>query len=166
MSADPKSKPASSQVILHPILIAVYPAVFLYSANSAVFDFSVAFVPALCLAAFAAFVWFGLTRLTGDVRLASLLTSLPLLGFFSFGAIGDSLGAGDAGTWKPIVAAGFAAACLAVLALLKWRHLIEPVSYLFNVLSLLLVAAPLLLYLGVKRDWSKIGPETAGAKSS
>jgi len=109
-----------------------------------VFDFSIALAPALALVIVAGVFWLGLTRMLADAKLASLLTSLPMLGFFSFGAIEQSLRADGGGAWPMVIAGGFAAACLGVLALVKWRRLCDTVNYGFNAISLLLVAAPLL----------------------
>ena len=132
-----------SQVILHPIVCAVYPVVFLYTANKIFFDFSVVIAPALALAATAALLWALLTRFMGDVRLAALFTTMPLLVCFSYGAVEQVFRSDGPGPWRILISVCVAAVCLAALALLKWRHLIGQVTYACNVVSLVLVAAPL-----------------------
>jgi hypothetical protein len=137
-----KSGQPRSQVILHPILCAIYPAIFLYTANKALFDFSVAVPPALVMAGVAGLVWFLLTRAMGDVKLAAVFTSMPFLALFSYGAVERATRSDSSETWAVIVCACVAIVCVAAIALLKFRQYADQVSYVFNIVSLLLVAAP------------------------
>lgn len=143
MSATPSSAQAQKQVILHPILCAVYPAVFLYSANAKVFDFSILLAPVVTLVAAAALAWFLLARLMDDSKLAAVFTSMPLIAFFSYGAIEQAARSSGSGTWTLLVSGCVALVFAAALAMLKWRQYLDQATYIFNIVSLILAAAPL-----------------------
>jgi len=137
-------QPSQQQVVLHPILIAVYPAVFLYAANKKIVDFSAIFLPAAALAAVAGLLWLIAARVTGNGKASAMIVSLPLLAFFSYGAIEQSLTGGEeAGPWPLIICTCLGVACLASVALFKWPKLLDPANYVLNIVSLVLVAAPL-----------------------
>lgn len=137
-------KRAGEQVILHPILIAIYPAVFLYAANKKIVDFTAILLPAAALACVAALLWLLARLATGNTKSAAMLVSLPMLAFFSYGATAQALTSSEESDAWPLVIAGcLGAACLAAAALLKWPSLLDPASYVLNIVSLVLVAAPL-----------------------
>ena len=96
------------QVVIHPLLFAVYPAVFLYNGNKIVFDFSIAFAPAAVTATIAAILWLALAKLLSDWRRGAVVTSALLMSFFSFGVVEEffqsSGGPGsNSSTWAVIV---------------------------------------------------------------
>ena len=125
------------------MMFALYPAIFLYAANSRIVDFSVVFIPATLLILFALAVWGLLSRVLGDSDMAAVLTSLPIFAFFSYGAVERALTSSDAGVWPLLVSGSVVAACGAALALLKWKQFLAPTNYMLNVISLLLAASPM-----------------------
>jgi len=134
---------SKGQVVLHPIMFAIYPSAFLYAANITMLDLSVVVAPIAIVTTVAVLLW-GLMRLvTGDWKTSAVFTSLPLLAFFSYGALEQAIGAsGDA--WSSVISVCLLIACAATLALLKWKKLLDPATYVLNVISLLLVGGPLL----------------------
>ncbi len=139
-----KTVQPEKQVVLHPILFALYPSAFLYAANLKLLDFPVVFAPIIITTTIAGLLWLALRRITGDLKLAAVFTSLPLLAFFSYGALTSVVGSSTSNTWSIIISVCLAVACISALALLKWRHYLEQTTYILNIISLLLVAAPAL----------------------
>lgn len=140
-----KRAETARQIILHPILFAVYPALGLYSANMAMLEFSAVLVPALVLAVIAGLLWMVLARVMGDFKIAAITTSVPLLVFFSHGALERLVRPSGLAAWILAITALLVAGFVVVLAVVKWRGLLDPANYFFNVVSLVLVAAPLVL---------------------
>ena len=145
-SSPAPSSPAPSskdQVILHPVLCAVYPVIFLYSANKQTIELSALVVPTVIMVAVALSLWAALTRLFGSSKMGAVYTSMPLLALFSYGAVEQAFRPSGGTTWTLIITACVVAVLLGALSLLKWRQHVDRASYVFNIVSLILVAAPL-----------------------
>ena len=79
-------------VVLHPILFAVFPILFLYSHNVERTSITHFVAPAAASALSALFFWFLLGLAFKDKQKAGLLVSLSVLLFFSCGHLRDALG--------------------------------------------------------------------------
>lgn len=144
--ADSHSK---RQVILHPVLFAAYPALFLYAQNFGFVNFQVILRPLAVSLVSAVVLWWLLARRMGSMARAAPLVSLGFLGFFSFGAVQEiSNRLAPNGTQMEVpVADGFALSCFVLVLLasgwfLKRRSSIDPWNYIMNVVSLALIAFP------------------------
>lgn len=71
--------------VIHPLLFAIFPVVFLFAMNVAQFDGNVLVVPILSLLSATLVLWGLLTLILKDSRKAGLVVSLALLLFFSYG---------------------------------------------------------------------------------
>lgn len=71
--------------IIHPILIALFPVLFLYSQNMDGFPLRVILVPTIILIVFAAVAWSLMARVLKGAERAALLISFFMLLFFSYG---------------------------------------------------------------------------------
>jgi hypothetical protein len=141
------------QVVLHPILFALYPVVFLYGKNNYLYEPWVMLAPAVVSVTLAAAVW-GLLRLClGDWRLAAILVSAGFVVLTSFGAILDQSarfalrkqGLMDRGisTGDMIVLASVLAVVVICVAFLKLKRFIHEWTYLMNVMGTVLICLPL-----------------------
>jgi hypothetical protein len=79
------------QWILHPFLLAIYPALFLFAANMEQFGISVVFKPAARTLAWTVVGWVALSLVLRNRRKAALITSLFLVLYFSYGHIVNAL---------------------------------------------------------------------------
>jgi hypothetical protein len=135
------------QVILHPIMFALYPVAFLYTGHKNLFDFSVTFGPALVTVLFSAMVWLVISKITGDWRRAAVPTSALILVLFSYSAIQRILTSfGTDGTldlWSKIIGACIVAVFAGTVIALRSAKNLGFVNYLMNVVSIFLVASPL-----------------------
>jgi hypothetical protein len=142
-------KPAEKQVVLHPIMFALYPVAFLYSANQIVFDFSITYAPAIASVAFAGLLWLAFSRVFSGWQRAAVVTSTVLMGVFSYGALQQFLTAsftsGSEATpfWIKLVTVCFLAVILCLTAVLRWSQYLQQANYILNVVSIFLVAGPL-----------------------
>ena len=147
------------QMILHPIMFALYPVAFLYTGHKNLFDFSVAFAPALVTVLFSALIWLVIAKITGDWRRAAIPTSVLVLVFFSYSAVQRILTSfGSEGTldlWSKLIGISIVAALAAAVIALRSAKNLGFVNYLLNVVSLFLVAGPLFqVGLGLFGAWS------------
>jgi hypothetical protein len=141
------------QVVLHPILFALYPVVFLYGRNNYLYEPWVMLSPAVVSVALAAAVWALLRLCLGDWRLAAILVSAGFVVLTSFGAILDQSarfalrkqGLMDRGisTGDMIVLASVLAVVLICVAFVKLRRFIHEWTYLMNVMGTMLICLPL-----------------------
>ena len=142
--------PQDRQIVLHPLLFALNPIVFLYAQSFAFVDvWSIVRSTVLSLA-ITAFLWLLLRLLLGDLRNAALLTSIALTLFFAYGAITETLAKVElfpAGAWVAgahlllfAVAAGLWGS---VALLLMTRQLPSGWTYFANVFGTVAVVFPL-----------------------
>ena len=138
------------QVIIHPVLFALFPVVFLYAPNRAFFGPEITLRPAVVNVLLAGLIWIGLRIVTGDTKRAALTVSLGSLLLFTFGPIRDALakiegGAslGEIGTANQIIVVTVWAAVIAFAALFKLRKYVDQATYLFNVTGTILVCMSL-----------------------
>jgi len=74
-------------MIIHPIIIAIFPVVALYAHNIRGTELRQLFLPAGCILAITFITWALLKRLTRNTDKAALITSLALFFFFSYGHV-------------------------------------------------------------------------------
>jgi len=79
------------QLIIHPILLALFPVLFLYSRNANQFPLNVIVLPALALVAVTALVWACAALVFKSAHKSATLASLVILLCFSYGICIDSL---------------------------------------------------------------------------
>lgn len=72
-------------IIIHPILFAVYPILFLYSNNMNSISMKDFFLPLLFILLSASVLWYLLARVFKNTQKGGLIVSLSLFFFFSFG---------------------------------------------------------------------------------
>lgn len=77
--------------IVHPLLFAIYPIVFLFSHNRAQLTYSVVILPTLVLISITFFLYILLGTIFKDWKKASIIVSLILVLFFSYGHIFNSV---------------------------------------------------------------------------
>ena len=138
------------QVVFHPILLAIYPIVFLYASNREALDFSVLFGPLFVNIVVVSLLWWLLHWRVRSVKLSALYTSVIVLGFYSFGAVHEifdrwSL---EQGFVNVSIAAKLVGACLLVVLIcaglwLTLRKHVGTVTYVVNIVSTVLVCAPM-----------------------
>jgi len=135
------------QVVLHPIMFALYPVAFLYSGNKALYAFSVTYAPAAVSVLFAGLVWFGLKQVLSDWNRAAIATSALLMATFSYSSVSQAAqglaGGGGSDFWSKMIAACFVAVIAVVFFALRSGKHLGQVNYILNVVSIFLVAAPL-----------------------
>jgi hypothetical protein len=83
--------------VLHPLLFALFPILFLYAHNMSELYLSQLALPLPLAAAAAAIVWLGLALGLRDTRRAALVSSLFLVWFFLFGHLRGLVAPRDAG---------------------------------------------------------------------
>ncbi|HEM61482.1 MAG TPA: hypothetical protein ENO24_04255, partial [Chloroflexi bacterium] len=98
----------SRSLVAHPLLFAVFPALFMYSQNADRVPPEMVAVPVFLLVLVTLAAWSLLTPLAGDYRRAGLIVSLFLLLFFSYGICYVELRASVAGRLfgSPLTVAG------------------------------------------------------------
>jgi len=89
-SKNPNRSTPSSRTV-HPLLVAAFPALFLYATNISQFSLDVLMVPVLVLVASAAALWALLGLALRSARKAALIVSLFFLLLFSFGHASSAL---------------------------------------------------------------------------
>ncbi len=138
------------QVVFHPILLAIYPIVFLYASNREALDFSVLFGPLFVNIAVVSLLWWLINWRVRGVKLSALYTSVIALSFYSFGAVHEifdrwSL---EQGFVNVSVGAKLVGLCLLVVLVcvglcLTLRKHVDTVTYVVNIVGTVLVCAPL-----------------------
>jgi hypothetical protein len=138
------------QVIIHPFLFALFPALFLFGTNSKFVDFPVVFRPALLSLAVVSIAWMALTAAVRAKRQAAIAVSLTVLGVFSFQAVSQALnslasqqGIQGLSTGHQIIVGSLALTLAGTVLCLKLRKYLEEITYLMNVVGTVLVAVPL-----------------------
>ena len=149
---NPKPAGASSQLVIHPVLFALYPTLFLYGNNAHLYDASVVLVPAAASLAVGLALWWILNRILKNPRASGVLVSLLFLIGSSFGPILDQVaraelakqGFADSGmgTGDAIILACVAAGVAAVVLLVKFPSLSYQMTYAMNVIGTVLIAVP------------------------
>jgi hypothetical protein len=140
-------KSKGKQVVLHPIMFAIYPVAFLYTGHKELIDFSVVYVPAAVSVAVAGAIWFTLKKLLGDLDRASIAASAVLMTLFSYRPIVSSFHSfsegGEVDVWNQIIGACIVAAIAAAFFVMRSSKHLGEINYGLNVASLLLVGGPL-----------------------
>jgi len=135
---------------IHPILIALFPVLFLYSQNMDGFRLRVIFMPAAVVVVFAVPAWALLTRVFKSSKRAALFVSLFLLLFFSYGHVYNAtwhyfsvepFSCGPGKVLFPTFGLLFVAGGLFII---RTRRMLVPWTRLSNLVSIVLVAVPLI----------------------
>ncbi len=77
--------------VIHPLLLALFPTLFLYSHNLAEYPLAVIWLPLAVTIALALVLWLVFSLISRNISKAALITSLFLLLFFSYGHLYDIL---------------------------------------------------------------------------
>ncbi len=128
--------------LIHPVLFAIYPVLFLYAGNIGEVPFYDVLRPLIVLLVFAFLSSKLLTWLTRDRYTASLLVSFTLILFLSFGSIFELL-IPSLFIEKHFLGIFYAFYILGISAILKWRRKAMEVSRFLNIASIILVSIPL-----------------------
>ncbi len=140
-------------MILHPVIMAIYPVVALYAHNIRATQLDQLVLPIVGILAATFMIWVLLRRLTGHAEKAALMTSLGLFSFFSYGHLFEILNrvmgsvrvvAVDAvllPVWTVLLAG-------ALFGLYRTRARLATASKLVNLFSLVLICLP-----GTKIVW-------------
>ena len=138
------------QVVFHPILLAIYPIVFLYASNREALDFSVLFGPLFVNIVVVSLLWWLLHWRVRSVKLSALYTSVIVLGFYSFGAVHEifDMWSLEQGFVNVSNTAKLVGACLLVVLVcaglwLTLRKHVGTVTYVVNIVGTVLVCAPM-----------------------
>lgn len=135
---------------VHPLLFALFPVLFLYSANAASFPLRVILVPSLIVMVIALAVWAAAHRLMRDHRRAALLVSWFFILFFAYGRVHDALWHFltieplTIGPDKVLFPLGTILFVIGVLFIIKTRRSLHFWNRLANIASVLLVVVSLL----------------------
>lgn len=137
----------NKQVVLHPIAFALYPVCFLYSGNKELFDISTTLAPAAICVAVAGVLWCLSRPFLSSWSRAAVVTSALLMATFSYSAVVRSVSSLAEGQesdfWSKLVGGCLLAVVVAVVYALRSVENLGKANYVLNVVSLLLVAAPL-----------------------
>ncbi len=137
----------SRQVVLHPIMFAIYPVAFLYAGHKELLDFSVVYAPAAVSVAVAGLIWITLKRLLGDWNRASIAASAIVMALFSYRPIINSFRSlsqgGGIDLWNKVIGACIVFAIAAAFFALRSAKHLGSINYSLNMASLLLVGGPL-----------------------
>ncbi len=132
--------------LLHPWLFALFPAVFLYQVNPAIFAPGVLLVPLTASLALAAIAWFPLRAWIGHRNKAALALSFAILASFSFGVLRASLvertlrlGQLRVGAEGVALLCGAAVFALGLCLLLRARRELNYLTAIANVTALVLL---------------------------
>ena len=77
--------------VIHPLLFAIFPILFLFSHNIKEMSFSDTFRPIVIVVSFALLLWLLLSLVTRNLQRAAIITSIFLLLFFSYGHLLDCI---------------------------------------------------------------------------
>jgi Sulfatase len=142
------------RLVLHPILFAAFPVVFLWAHNvDQGLDFDDVVGPLLLALALAAGLWALLTRLLRDSRRAGIIVSVLALMFFSFGYVA---GAAEhiQGTSLPLLLAGWCVlAAVGIVLVLPGGDWVPAATKGFNVAAVVLIGLNLFTIV-----WAQISP--------
>lgn len=140
------------KLVLHPLLFAIYPILFLYTANARAVPMRSAVGPAAVTLSFVVVLWLLLRSTLRDNRRAALLVSVLVFFVFSYGHVynllsqpviqGGGLGLRRAEKTGLLAAWGVMLALCAVLAY-RVRRRLEHLTFALNVVAAALVALTL-----------------------
>jgi len=137
------------RLILHPILIAAFPVLFLFDKNIRDYPIDVVYAPLVAVIASAVAMWAVLRWLMGDWRRSGLLISLAFLLFFSYGQFARLLprtvfsASGVAiGTRLLLAGASLVVFAAALLVVVRTRADLAKVTMIANVVAVGLMFIP------------------------
>ena len=146
----PVGSAAQHQIVIHPVLFALNPVIFLYAQSFPFVDVWAIVRSSILSVAIAAVLWGLLWFLLRNVQKAALLTSIALTMFFAYGAGTEELaenGLFPAAQWIPgadLLVLGCAAGVwVGIALLLKKRNLSNGWTYFANVFGTVAVVFPL-----------------------
>jgi hypothetical protein len=118
-------------LVIHPVLLAVYPVLFLYSRNIGQVSFSDTIEPILVILAVTIAAWAFLRVLTRSWHKSAMITSFFLLLFFSYGHIGPLLGTKVSVVWLIILVVTVAALVFLRIFTRNWRKSAMITGFIF-----------------------------------
>ena len=137
------------QVVVHPILFAVYPVAFLYSRTQRSFDVSIMVAPLVVNVGLTLLLWYVLRKLTGERERSAIYVSVAVLGFYSFGAANELLirvslqqGLEHVTLTAKLIATSLLIVGVAAVLCLKLGRHISRLTYVVNVVGSVLVFMP------------------------
>ena len=141
----------NKQVILHPFLFALFPALFLFGANDGFFEFSAVLRPAALTLVVVSIVWVASFAFVRDKRQTAIAISLTVLGLFSFQAVSDTLsqvgskqGIQTISTAHQVIVGSLIFAFGGSVLCISLRKYLDQITYLMNVVGTILVAVPMM----------------------
>ena len=147
-------------LIVHPILFAAFPILFLWAHNlSEGVDLGEVMGPLVLSVAIAGALWAIATRLLHDARRAALIVSVLALMFFSFGYMLQATGGANLNTALLLVA-WCALAAVAVALLVRGGAWVPAATRGFNVAASVLVALNLFSI-----AWAQVAPGAGSTRS-
>ena len=152
----PVGRPAARgrHLIIHPILFAAFPIVFLWAHNvDEGLDFGDVVGPLLLFVAVAGGLWALLTRVLRDSRRAGLVVSVLALMFFSFGYVARAAGHVQGSNLTLLLAGWCVLAAVGVVLVLPGGDWVPSVTNGFNIAAAVLVGLNLLTI-----TWAQIHP--------
>ncbi|HEY7616502.1 MAG TPA: hypothetical protein VH744_06840, partial [Terriglobales bacterium] len=140
------------QVILHPLLLALFPASYLFGTFHQYLQLSMTVRPVIvCLSCVCA-AWVATTMLMRDKKRAAIVVSLLTLAFFSYQAVSEAIGSflspgrAEMASGHMIIAGCFTLALAGGAACWKLRGYLNELTYVLNVIGTILVATPLVSF--------------------
>jgi hypothetical protein len=138
------------RLVVHPVLFAIFPSLFLLAKNMDQFELSVAVVPTLTAACLALSIWWLLSLVLKSKTRAALIVSLFFLLFLSYEAfymeirpIALSAGLARIGTRRYLLATSGMVFAAGTYLLVRTRRELDTVTHIVNVASACLVAISL-----------------------
>jgi len=138
-------------MIIHPLLFAIYPILYLYANNVDLLSFSETLMPLAVTLGLTIMLFLGLKLLFKDGTRAGILTSAVLILFFSYGHIRKALELVDLAIWNQALDWHWYLLLLwgwlflfAVWVVVKMGSHLRTITTYLNVVSALLMAVPVL----------------------
>jgi hypothetical protein len=138
------------RLVVHPVLFAIFPSLFVLANNMDQFELSVAVIPILTAACFALLIWWLLSLVLKSKTRAALIVSLFFLLFFSYEAVymeirslALSAGLSRIGTRRYLLATWGMVFTAGTYLLVRTRRELDTVTSIVNVASACLIAISL-----------------------
>ncbi|HXY71641.1 MAG TPA: sulfatase-like hydrolase/transferase [Actinomycetota bacterium] len=156
-----RQRTQGSRVVVHPILFAAFPILFLWAHNlDQGVDLDEVVRPILLSVGVAAALWAIGTRILHDARRAGLVVSVLALMFFSFGYLVLAVGNVSHGNTAMLLAGWCVLAAIAVVFILRGGAWVPSVTNGFNIAAVVLVGMNLFTVV-----WAQVDPGAGSTKS-
>jgi len=136
-------------LVIHPLLIALFPVLSLWSYNISLVSFTLVFRPALIVIGFAFITFLISVALIKDCEKAGIILSLFLALFFSYGRTFNGIRESWVGDPSVVKYFYLTLACCALFILISWSVIktqrnLNTITRCLNVIATVLVALPLI----------------------